>query len=88
MSRDKERSTCGNCRFWDELNDTDGLCRRYAPRALPIAVVTNRETGDLERHAAFPVTDAFDWCGELVEIKDSEQRDDEAAPWQAPEAST
>ncbi len=64
MSKDDERPTCGNCRYWDERKDGDGFCRRYAPR--PVVLDGEQSTW---RYAAFPIVDAGDWCGELIEVE-------------------
>jgi hypothetical protein len=60
---------CGNCRFWEKIRHGDGLCRRYAPRAQQEAVVTNPNTGEIERWAVFPMTDRDGWCGEFQQTQ-------------------
>lgn len=58
---------CENCRFWqgkeededDEIQELDGICRRYAPRTT---LLTNDSPPD-----CIPIwaeTNRTDWCGE------------------------
>ena len=63
MTGDKqeELGTCGDCRFWDRLEDDTGLCRRLAPRAI-------RDASDIED--LWPRTILEDWCGEWVKARD------------------
>lgn len=53
--------TCSDCRFWDTnaISEDASLGRcRYSP---PVATV-----GSSNRHADWPVTQAYDWCGQYV----------------------
>jgi hypothetical protein len=61
---DEKTTSCRQCRFWDEIRQDRGNCRRYAPRATPEAVATSQHTGELESAAVFPITFGDDWCGE------------------------
>ena len=58
---------CGLCKFWEEIDETDGLdgdCHRYPPRQLGFGVPYNEiSNGD---HFGFPVTCNNDWCGEFA----------------------
>jgi hypothetical protein len=65
MSKDTQhKTTCGDCRFWDERHDNDGLCRRHSPRPIPEAMVMDRTTEKVNRYSAFPMTAIDDWCGD------------------------
>jgi hypothetical protein len=84
---------CDGCRFWkpgrDEGEDTQGECRRYAPRPRayrdhyvadlmghlvwaayqaagtdPSEVDYRREPDATDDVAMFPMTSAYEWCGE------------------------
>lgn len=64
-----ERETCETCRWWDRESNrqsTDGLCRKYAPRATVL------ESDEVEEYPVWPKTDIRDWCGEHQprEVKD------------------
>jgi len=55
---------CCHCRFFDELNEDQGHCRRHAPRALPMAIVANNDGKRAGSVACYPIVFPHDWCGE------------------------
>lgn len=50
---------CATCRFWQEVNSTNGRCRRYAPQSTAAPF---RQTES--QSADWPFTYTTDWCGE------------------------
>jgi hypothetical protein len=48
---------CENCRFFHEVSDGDGLCRKETPKFHPA-----QEQGDFLGH--HPDTLGWGWCGE------------------------
>ncbi|KAF0095801.1 MAG: Uncharacterized protein E1N59_577 [Puniceicoccaceae bacterium 5H] len=51
---------CDACQYWQALDNSDGECRRYAPRSVAFKVDDNTTF-----EAKFPVTASNDWCGEF-----------------------
>lgn len=52
------KESCARCRYWDQINEERGQCRRLSPRWHPDAVHGGGVMGD------WPQTLIGDWCGE------------------------
>ena len=52
---------CGECIYWQENPQNEGLCRRYAPRP---ATMQESKYQYENFTACFPLTIKYDWCGE------------------------
>lgn len=60
---------CKTCRYYDEADSHEGLCKRYAPKSF---LLTMNEPDELkEQQAYWPGVYAYDWCGEYVLDKQS-----------------
>ena len=58
------KDTCYNCRFWDQLTDSQGACRRYPPK--PVTLCAEEEKSLLDNYKAhWPDTHITDFCGEF-----------------------
>lgn len=53
---------CLKCRFCEQLDETSGVCRRYAPRPC----LASQEDGSIPSAEWFKVWRG-DWCGEFIE---------------------
>jgi|GEM_PF-1408442 len=55
--------TCQACRFWESIDEGEGLCRRHAPPCE----ITMAPTvyADEEPQALWPKTSRWDWCGQF-----------------------
>ena len=64
---------CENCRFWEQINDEGGNCKRYPPTAtaFPVQLAARIQVGNRLGPAQFmdvisrPKTKPDDWCGEF-----------------------
>ena len=56
---------CGECVFWEALDDSTGLCRHSAPVArVPISTEQSDYAGKhMSGEAVWPRTGTFDGCG-------------------------
>ena len=66
------KSTCYQCRCWDELTSEVGLCRRYAPRPL---LLTSDQQAALIANAKpeWAETSRHEWCGDFQAPEESDQ---------------
>ena len=51
---------CGNCTYWNEVEGTQGECRRHAPQTIAFEV-----DEEVKFESMFPATAADDWCGDF-----------------------
>ena len=51
---------CGNCTYWNMLEDGSGECRRHAPQTVAFEV-----DDEMTFESMFPVVSADDWCGDF-----------------------
>jgi hypothetical protein len=66
--------TCASCKFWQEVNDEWGKCRRHPPVLDVLQVEYARDNGYTEDDYASqsilwwsqPATSECSWCGEWV----------------------
>jgi len=58
-------SKCETCRYWSGDAVSDGMCRRYAPRAT-VAAGENDDPDErtFDRYPLWPRTLNTEWCGE------------------------
>lgn len=67
MSRkNEEQNCCGNCRFWQSLDDdiTSGLCLCHAPLPVLFQLLAESDDDRMSTGAVWPETDIDNWCGE------------------------
>ena len=51
---------CGNCTYWNVLENGNGECRRHAPQTIAFEV-----DEEVKFESKFPVVTAEDWCGDF-----------------------
>ena len=59
---------CGNCVYWNSIEDSTGECRRHAPQTIAFEV-----DDELKFESMFPVTGSDDWCGDFSRKKPESQ---------------
>jgi len=78
MAKKKQSSFCGQCRFWEEVEDQPadepikfGGCHRYPPaesvhleNLMELLPDDMEPAKKMERGCPWPVTRADAWCGE------------------------
>lgn len=57
---ENESERCLTCRFYDEIDEAGGMCRRYPPVKFRIKAVKV----ELPEDWRFPSVWSNDWCGE------------------------
>lgn len=65
----KADESCETCRFWqcDSARETEGECRRYAPRPYFDLNPNAMEILEADKHLTWPIypqVSADEWCGE------------------------
>ena len=64
------QNTCHGCRWWDQLTDSMGACKRYPPR--PVSLTAEEEKSLLDNYKAhWPDTHFTDFCGEFKAREES-----------------
>lgn len=51
---------CGNCAYWNTLEEDHGECRRHAPQTIAFEV-----DEEVKFESMFPITANIDWCGDF-----------------------
>lgn len=69
----KRNKTCATCSFWNQSDDSEGECRRYAPQAQRATdgdeitmEVGGKKHHRLLAHKRWLATMHSDWCGDWV----------------------
>lgn len=57
------QQTCSRCRFWESTAGKAGRCRRRPPQ--PVEIGKSKETDAFEVIYDWPLTLAYDRCGEF-----------------------
>lgn len=58
--------TCDRCRFYREVMQGNGECRKFAPQPIKMRFGPRREPDDNYR-PEWPTVHFADWCGEFEE---------------------
>jgi hypothetical protein len=64
---------CGECKWWEDTQSNEGMCRRHAPRPL---VVEETESCAYRSEARFPITIKWDFCAEAEWNQKNLENDD------------
>ena len=56
---------CKTCRYWDEVDEHEGYCRRHAPKI--VAGMLNQHPDVEYDEAIWPLTGMYTSCGDWVE---------------------
>ena len=73
----REQQTCGYCEFYagaqavgsDPSDDSDGACRRHAPRGAWPLRAEDTADDDVVGQYFWPMVNATDWCGEFERFR-------------------
>jgi hypothetical protein len=60
---------CDTCTYWQKHTGVDaGICRRYAPQAVPLLVpkASQMAVSELQLQMVWPSTGAKDGCGDYM----------------------
>jgi len=61
-----DAKTCERCRFFREVMDGQGECRKYAPQPCRMRFGPRRRLDD-DYQPEWPTVHVSDWCGEFEE---------------------
>ena len=56
---------CKTCRYWDEVDERVGYCRRHAPKI--VASMLDQHSDVEYDEAIWPLTDTYSSCGDWAE---------------------
>ena len=73
----REQQTCGYCEFYagaqavgsDPGDDSNGACRRHAPRGAWPLRAEDTADDDVVGQYFWPMVNATDWCGEFERFR-------------------